>query len=632
MTAVLLYVDSVSRLDLQLPWALRIAAKRGDELHVFLRSESKVDQEVKRLDLRAEDGSAKELAAQLDLWVPGWIPAKEQTDEDGDASADAPTDAAPTFTARAYVLPDKSCMPELLSRLREVKPALFIGTQLQLEREEADSSERRRRLMRHVPCEVVLLRAGRDVPENDDVLVPAARGPHCTAALKLARDLTPEDRQFATLLVEPPIGREAGQVGARILSRIVQRALDEDASRARRAVRVHEQVHVGILEECEERRPGLVMMGVSKRGAIGQRLRGTVAQRLLKANERHAVAFVRAAVPLQSRARRWLESYLQRTVPQLERDARIDLFERVQSNSAWDFDFLALMGLATLIAAAGLIENSAAVIIGAMLVAPLMTPLLGMGLALVQGNPQLLRMASRTVTLGFLLALAIGFLAGIATFRFVTPTPEMVARDWPQLLDLTIAFAAGLAGAYTSSRPSLIAALPGVAIAAALVPPIATAGLALSLGDFDLAGGAVLLFLINAVAIVLATTFALWAVGIRDVKEGSAGTRRVGAAFIATVTVLGLYLAIARPQYLAPNEVSSADAAALAERLDGDQRLVDASFDLASEPRILVIEVGGPNRPSTGTIASLRQAAGEAFGEDVPVRILHRWEVGPAGR
>ena len=170
MTAVLLYVDSTSRIDLQLPWALRIAAKRGDELHIFLRSEAKADQEVKRLDLRAEEGPGKELADQLDLWLPGWVPAKEQQDGDGsegaksDAAegADGSEDEAPPLTARGYVLPGKSAMQELLARLRECKPVLFVGTQLQLEREEAESSERRRRMMRHVPCEVVLLRAGRD--------------------------------------------------------------------------------------------------------------------------------------------------------------------------------------------------------------------------------------------------------------------------------------------------------------------------------------------------------------------------------------------------------------------------------------------------------------------------------------
>ena len=94
----------------------------------------------------------------------------------------------------------------------------------------------------------------------------------------------------------------------------------------------------------------------------------------------------------------------------------------------------------------------------------------------------------------------------------------MLARGGPGLLDLLVAFAAGIAAAYASSRPSLIATLPGVAIAAALVPPIATSGLALSIGDFNLAIGALLLFAINMVTIILASMLSLSAVGFRNLR------------------------------------------------------------------------------------------------------------------
>ena len=80
---------------------------------------------------------------------------------------------------------------------------------------------------------------------------------------------------------------------------------------------------------------------------------------------------------------------IERLVPQIDREHRVALVDRIQSSSRWDFDFFVLMALSTTIAAVGLIQNSSAVVIGAMLVAPLMTPLLGLGLALVQGNPVL---------------------------------------------------------------------------------------------------------------------------------------------------------------------------------------------------------------------------------------------------
>jgi len=107
---------------------------------------------------------------------------------------------------------------------------------------------------------------------------------------------------------------------------------------------------------------------------------------LLDSERGMSVAVVRAPTPILARARDRLERWLDLTIPQLERDDRITLFESLQIKSRWNFDFLALMALSTGIASLGLTQNSTAVVIGAMLVAPLMTPLLGAGLALVQDN------------------------------------------------------------------------------------------------------------------------------------------------------------------------------------------------------------------------------------------------------
>lgn len=632
MSSVILYTDSGSRLDLQLPWALKCAAARGEELEILVRSDGKLDGATKAIELGAE-GLGAEIAAQLDVWVGEWRPkpkpkSKEELEAEGEAQPEAESaEAAPLpLQVTASLLSAAGGVDGLVQHVRDAKPDLLITALQSLEEEDAASSTRRRQVLRRVSCEILLIRAGREVPQSNAIMVPCARGPHCAAALRLARDVTPAGENFAALVVEPEIGSESRLVGRRILDRILKHALDADASRADRVVRIHNSLHVGIREEAEARRPGLILMGTSKLGAIGRRLRGTVGQRVLKASDANHVAFVRAAIPIRGRVQRSVEAALQSTVPQLEREARIDLFERVQSNSAWDFDFLALMALATLIAAAGLIENSAAVIIGAMLVAPLMTPLLGLGLSMVQGNPRLMRLAGRTVSLGFLTSLGIGFLSGLLVPRFEIATPEMVARDWPMMLDLVIAFAAGLAGAYTSSRPSLIAALPGVAIAAALVPPIATAGLALSISDFDLAGGAILLFLINAVAIVLASSFALWAVGIRDVTEGSRTTRRVTAAFIGATGLLGLYLIIFRPTYISPDDVTNEVRESFASQLDQDLRLIHVAFDRGSGERVLVIQVGGPERPNAVVVEALRKTARERFGPDLPVRVISRFE------
>ena len=121
------------------------------------------------------------------------------------------------------------------------------------------------------------------------------------------------------------------------------------------------------------------MPSPSKLGFVGRRLMGSVGLRLTRSSSSPPVIVVSAGLPLSNRFGNAVESALQRVVPQLERDDRIGLVERVQSNSQWNFDFFALMSLSTVIAAMGLIQNSPAVVIGAMLVAPLMTPLLGLG-------------------------------------------------------------------------------------------------------------------------------------------------------------------------------------------------------------------------------------------------------------
>jgi uncharacterized hydrophobic protein (TIGR00271 family) len=172
------------------------------------------------------------------------------------------------------------------------------------------------------------------------------------------------------------------------------------------------------------------------------------------------------------------------------------------------------MFLATAIAALGLLQDSTAVVVGAMLVAPLMTPIVGAGLSLVQGNMVLARHAVKAIISGFILALLVGMVIGVLT-PGVSLNHELLGRGNPNTLDLAIAFFSGIAAAYALSRPNLSAALPGVAIAAALVQPVATIGIALVIGEFSVAQGAALLFGTNVVAIIIGSALVLHLVGIR---------------------------------------------------------------------------------------------------------------------
>jgi len=227
-----------------------------------------------------------------------------------------------------------------------------------------------------------------------------------------------------------------------------------------------------------------------------------------------AVAAIRARRSAARRIREKFEKFLRLRVPQLKREERVDLFERLQTGSRWNFDFMTLITLATAIAALGLVLDSTAVVIGAMLVAPLMTPLLGAGLALVQGNLPLMRTCLQAVILGFLAAILVGIVIG-AVAPLTQLTSELAARGGVRLEDMLVAFLSGVAASYCIARPGLSSALAGVAIAAALVPPIATVGISLALSAPENAWGAAKLFGVNVVAIVLGAALNFYLAGIR---------------------------------------------------------------------------------------------------------------------
>ena len=203
--------------------------------------------------------------------------------------------------------------------------------------------------------------------------------------------------------------------------------------------------------------------------------------------------------------------------PPLSREDRLALVDNLTEGSRWSMNFGVMLGCSVLIAGLGLIQNSTAVIIGAMLVAPLMTPLIGAGMALIQGNFKLLAQARSAMLIGSGMSLVLGVL-----LRLLVPgselTMEVSVRGAPNILDLLIAFLAGVAAGYALARPRLSGALPGVAISVALVPPLAASGIALGSGDWMVALGALLLFATNMVAIILGSALVFRLHGIRTTE------------------------------------------------------------------------------------------------------------------
>jgi uncharacterized hydrophobic protein (TIGR00271 family) len=213
--------------------------------------------------------------------------------------------------------------------------------------------------------------------------------------------------------------------------------------------------------------------------------------------------------------------WLQSTVgfPRMGRDERLELQGRLEEGARSDWDYLMMMALAAVLASLGLLQGSTAVVIGAMLVAPLMGPLVAAGLALVQGNAQLFRTGIRSTAIGIGVGFVVSLLTGAINPGY-EPSLEVEARGDPDLLDLVIALASGMAAAYATGRPKVAGTLAGVAIAAALVPPLAVVGIALTNERLFIGAYASILLLTNLVAIILgaALTFAL--LGVRVQREG----------------------------------------------------------------------------------------------------------------
>lgn len=206
--------------------------------------------------------------------------------------------------------------------------------------------------------------------------------------------------------------------------------------------------------------------------------------------------------------------------------------------------FWVLLTLAAVIASAGLIADSTATVIGAMIVAPLMTPILGTAFAIALADVRNVVRCATFVGGGAILVIAIGWTLGQITdpADAFASVGNIDARIHPRLIDLVAALATGTVGAFALVRSDVSDTLPGVAIAISLVPPLAVVGLLLSTGRNEDAFGALLLFATNVAAIVATGVLVLVCYRVRDVAR--ANGRTVGALRARTVGALALIIAI----------------------------------------------------------------------------------------
>jgi uncharacterized hydrophobic protein (TIGR00271 family) len=204
--------------------------------------------------------------------------------------------------------------------------------------------------------------------------------------------------------------------------------------------------------------------------------------------------------------------------------------------------FGALLILASAIATYGLMGDSVATVIGAMIVAPLMLPIMGLAFGISIGDRRAIVSSILVGIAGMATAVLVGFVLGLTANPAFDPTTnaQIMARTSPRLVDLMAALATGLAGAFAIGRKDVSDTLPGVAIAISLVPPLTNAGILFSAGEPDLAVGSLLLFMTNYFAILITGTLVFGLMGYpgASLVPKSLRGRRVGVAVIVAMVII----------------------------------------------------------------------------------------------
>ena len=286
--------------------------------------------------------------------------------------------------------------------------------------------------------------------------------------------------------------------------------------------------------------------------------------------------------------------------------------------------FFVLVGSSAVIAAFGMLMNSPAIIIGAMLVAPLMTPIFSLSVALIRGRTFLMRRALMVEVYGVLVAIAVAALIGL-----LVPEPEMtaeiLARARPTLFDLAVALAAGLAGAFALVREEINEALPGVAIAVALLPPLAAVGLGVSLRRWDVAGGALVLFLANFVAIhlVSAAVFYLSGLAHHVVERNPLILLKNFGAAIVVLVVMVVFLGFQLSTLVQEAATGRTARAALGQQvrmIEGAQ-ISEMNINCAADPCRIVATVETPQVFEPPLVAGIENVLSSEMGRDVSLVI-----------
>ena len=362
----------------------------------------------------------------------------------------------------------------------------------------------------------------------------------------------------------------------------------------------------------------LLVMGFSQKTDLERHIINDLSNQLL--NTAPGPVIMISQIEWHRGIRGAIEHGFARLNPQLTLVEQNELIWSAQKSASSNLDYTVMIVLSAALATLGLLTNSVAVIIGAMLVAPLMSPLSSFSTGMATGILHLTRRASVTLFAGVTLALLISIVMGVV-LPIDTPTDEMLARGSPNLLDAAIALVSGWVAAYATARKGIPAALAGVAIAAALMPPICTIGLGIALRDIDLAFGANLLFLANIAFIIAAQYITFLWMGMHPTEAREGASLRQSRAwwlvlFIITVILL---LVFARLGSRAINE------AHVREELETeifDGAVVSEYHVIASVPLAVTLVVQSDHEITPEQVEAAHLMINDLYQQEVEVTVV----------
>ncbi|ERP97042.1 hypothetical protein Q674_04300 [Acinetobacter sp. COS3] len=282
----------------------------------------------------------------------------------------------------------------------------------------------------------------------------------------------------------------------------------------------------------------------------------------------------------------------------------------IQADALPTKTFFIMNALAAVIAGYGLLADSSAVVIGAMLVAMMLGPISGIALSFIDNRWILFVTALKTLALGVAMIFGIGVILGLINFNMPL-THEILSRTQPNVIDLMIALAGGAAGAFASVSPRLSVAVVGVAVATALVPPLVASGILLAHWDLRLSANAMLLAFTNIIAIQISSSLVLWIAGFRrgsDEEVQSNVIEFIKRNFVSLLflLVLGVYLTANFLHMIQKQIYETKARTTIISTLNKNNNIIDKiQFDAQSQYTLARVVVEGDTVPSSAEIQKL---------------------------